>query len=368
MLDLNPCRRLERAVSWASRRWGLAALYRLVKKGLYSQFPAHSHSISRLFGESYSKALTPTATGGGATRPHPFLFRGVRCRYLRNLWAKRPPPTSRAPAPSANSEAALLPPDGGSSFAGAGAGAAAGGGGGAAAGGGGGAAAGGGGGAGAAFGGGGGGGAHGALATTPPACAVITPSLHSASAFAPPALASLALASATTAGSSWARAGEAASSATATIAASIINFLNLIYLLLIKSVFVSDSGRILKLRTRPPTERYRSATNLIPSLLAACRGSLVDLGVAGEDVLDVLVGRQRDLGVTRRGDRTLATILQALVEGLGVARVACQLVVHTRDRVIARLSLRGSLIELTALAFLLALLGYLAYGRYGSDG
>jgi hypothetical protein len=36
----------------------------------------------------------------------------------------------------------------------------------------------------------------------------------------------LALASATTAGSSWARAGEAASMATASIAASIINFLN----------------------------------------------------------------------------------------------------------------------------------------------
>src|SRR5215207_2425808 len=238
-----------------------------------------------------------------------------RLCYLRNLRATRPPATNRAPAPSANSEATPLPPVGGSAFAGAGAGAAPGGGGGAAPGGGGG--------AGAAFGGGGGGGgAHGALATTPPACAVITPSLHSASAFAPPALASLALASATTAGSCWARAGEAASSATATIAASIINFLNLIYLLLIKSVFVSDSGRILKLTTRPPTKRYRSATNLIPSLLAACRGSLVDLGVAGEDVLDVLVGRQRDLGVTRRGDRTLASVLQALVEGLGVARVA----------------------------------------------
>jgi len=30
-----------------------------------------------------------------------------------NLRARRPPPTSRAPAPSANSEAALLPPVGG---------------------------------------------------------------------------------------------------------------------------------------------------------------------------------------------------------------------------------------------------------------
>src|SRR5215218_6223929 len=128
-----------------------------------------------------------------------------RLCYLRNLRATRPPATNRAPAPSANSEAALVPPVFGSwATAGAGAGAGAG------------AAFGGGGGAGA--GGGGGGGAHGALATTPPACAVITPSLHSASAFAPPALASLALASATTAGSSWARAGEAASRATASIA------------------------------------------------------------------------------------------------------------------------------------------------------
>src|SRR5215217_5730230 len=273
------------------------------------------------------------------------------------LRASRPPPTSSAPAPSAKSAGAPIPPLAGSCFASAGAGAGAG--------------------AGAAFGGGGGAGAgaalggsgsHGALATTPPAFASITPSLHSASAFAPPAPAMFALASATTAGSSWARAGEAASRATATIAASIINFLNLIYLLLLASKFVSDSGRIRKLRTRPPTERYRSATNLIPSLLAACRGGLVDLGVAGEDVLDVLVGRQRDLGVARRGDRTLASVLQALVEGLSVARVARQLVVHTRDRVIARLSLLGGLIELGALAFLLALLGYLAYGRYGSDG
>jgi hypothetical protein len=53
-------------------------------------------------------------------------------------------------------------------------------------------------------------------------------------------LASLALASATTAGSSWARAGEATSRATATIVASIISFLKLTYLLLIKRVFVSD--------------------------------------------------------------------------------------------------------------------------------
>jgi hypothetical protein len=58
--------------------------------------------------------------------------------------------------------------------------------------------------------------------------------------------------------------------------------------------------------------------------LAGSRGGLVDLGVAGEDVLHVLVGRQRDRGVARRGDRTLASVLQALVEGLGIARVARQ--------------------------------------------
>src|ERR687889_854341 len=153
--------------------------------------------------------------------------------YRMNLRARRPPPTSRAPAPRANSEAVLLPPVGGSCFGGGG-GAAFGGGGGAAfrggagAGFGGGAGAGagfgGGGGAGAAFGGGGGAGLHGALATTPPAFASISSSVQSASAFAPPAVAVLALASATTAGSSWARAGEAASIATASIAANIINF------------------------------------------------------------------------------------------------------------------------------------------------
>src|SRR5215208_3961916 len=151
-----------------------------------------------------------------------------------NLRAKRPPPTNRAPAPSANSEAALVPPVFGSAFFfsafGAGAGAAF-----AGAGVGAGAALGGGGGAGAAL---GGSGSHGALATTPPALASIIPSLHSASAFAPPALASLALASATTAGSSWARAGEAASRATASIAASIISFLNPTYLLLLESSFL----------------------------------------------------------------------------------------------------------------------------------
>src|SRR5215213_5145734 len=168
-----------------------------------------------------------------------------------NLRAKRPPPTNRAPAPSENSEAALVPPvfgrafffsafgalagaafgaGAGAAFAGAGAGA--------------GAAFGGDGGAGAAL---GGSGSHGALATTPPALASIIPSLHSASAFAPPALASLALASATTAGSSWARAGEAASRATA----SIISFLKLTYLLLLESSFPLGGG---------PSEKEGSAS------------------------------------------------------------------------------------------------------------
>src|SRR5215213_8862740 len=172
-----------------------------------------------------------------------------------NLRAKRPPPINRAPAPSANSEAALVPPVFGSAFFfsafGALAGAAFGAGAGAAfagAGVGAGAALGGGGGAGAAL---GGSGSHGALATTPPALASIIPSLHSASAFAPPALASLALASATTAGSSWARAGEAASRATASIAASIISFLKLTYLLLLESSFPLGGG---------PSEKEGSAS------------------------------------------------------------------------------------------------------------
>src|SRR5215217_1361752 len=214
-----------------------------------------------------------------------------------NLRTTRPPPTSRAPAPSANSEAALLPPDGGSAFfSGAGAGAAFGGGGGAAAGGGGAAAAGGGGGAAAGGGGGaaaGGGGLHGALATTPPAFASIISSLQSASAFAPPALAVLALASATTAGSSWARAGEATSRAAATIATSIINFLKLTYLLFMKGVFVSNQRRI-------PSEGPKR-TRLLPSAIArlltqpllaatASRRRLLDHRCAGKDVLHVLVG------------------------------------------------------------------------------
>src|ERR671921_353699 len=136
---------------------------------------------------------------GGAIRLRPFLSPSVSRCYRMNLRAKRPPPTNRTPAPRANSDATPLPPLAGSCFAGAGAGAGpgAGGGGGAAFGGG----------AGAAL---GGSGSHGALATTPPALETMYPSLHSASAVAPPALASLALASATTAGSSWARAGEAA--------------------------------------------------------------------------------------------------------------------------------------------------------------
>src|SRR5215212_11840489 len=127
--------------------------------------------------------------GAGPHSPTPFLFRGVRRYYRTNLRARRPPPTSSAPAPSAIRPGVLIPPDGGSAFsAGGGAGAGAAGAGAGAAG------------AGAAFGGGGAGaalggsGSHGALATTPPALASIIPSLHSASAFAPPALASLALA------------------------------------------------------------------------------------------------------------------------------------------------------------------------------
>src|SRR5919202_724053 len=127
------------------------------------------------------------------------------------LRATRPPATSRAPAPRANNDAPPAPPVLGSSALGAGAGASAFG-------------AGGGGGAGVAFGaggGGGGGGVHGALATTPPALDSIIPSLQSASAFAPagpPAVAVLALASATTCGSSCAIAiGAAATRATASI-------------------------------------------------------------------------------------------------------------------------------------------------------
>src|SRR5829696_918581 len=129
--------------------------------------------------------------GAGPHSPTPFLFRGVRCYYRTNLRARRPPPTSSAPAPSAIRPGVLIPPDGGSAFsAGAGAGAGAAGAGAGAAGAGAGAAgagaAFGGGGAGAAFGGGGGAGLHGALATTPPAFASITSSVQSASAFAPP--------------------------------------------------------------------------------------------------------------------------------------------------------------------------------------
>src|SRR3954449_3064304 len=90
------------------------------------------------------------------------------------LRTMRPPPTSKAPAPSANREAALPPPVFGSSALGAGAGAGAGaGGGGATLG------------AGAGGGGGGGGGLQGALASTPPALESIIPSVQLASALAP---------------------------------------------------------------------------------------------------------------------------------------------------------------------------------------
>src|SRR3954453_7308717 len=113
------------------------------------------------------------------------------------LRATRPVVTNKAPAPKEYKDAVPAPPLLGSSALGAGAGA---GGGGAGAGGGG---------AGAAFGagaggGGGGGVSHGALATTPPAFDSIIPSLQLASALAPlgpPAVAVLALASATTCGS-----------------------------------------------------------------------------------------------------------------------------------------------------------------------
>src|ERR687897_393465 len=180
------------------------------------------------------------------------------CYYLTIVRATSPPATKSAPAPGANSDAVPLPPVFGSSFFsstfGAGAGASAfGGGGGPGAGGGGG----GGGGAALAGGGGGGGGvSHGALATTPPAFASITPSLHSASALAPPAVAVLALASATTAGSSWARAGEAASMATASIAASIINFLNLTCLLLAREFLFPSEADPLSKRIRLQRKSY----------------------------------------------------------------------------------------------------------------
>src|SRR3954467_7742166 len=129
------------------------------------------------------------------------------------LRIRRPPPTSRAPAPSMISD---TPPLAGNIGAGAGgAGDGAGAGGGAALGGG--------------AGGGGGGGSQGALATTPPASDSIIPSTQLASAVAPegpPAMAVLALASATTCGASCARAGAANASAIASTATNNINFFN----------------------------------------------------------------------------------------------------------------------------------------------
>src|SRR5829696_3847874 len=269
------------------------------------------------------------------------------------LRASRPPPTSSAPAPSAKSAGAPIPPLGGSAFAGAGAETGAGAGG----------AAFGGGGGGAALGGGGGGGAHGALATTPPACASITPSLHSASAFAPPAPAMFALASATTAGSSWARAGEAASRATATIAASIINFFNLIYLLLLESSFPLEADPLG--RKSAPKKSYRSALPL-RLLLAGGRRGLVDLLVTGDRVR----GAQRDVGADLLELELVGggAVLQNVGQVLGVAGVADALNVCALARVIARTRDRERLIEFGALCLLLFLLGNLRYGRYGGHG
>src|SRR5919202_202928 len=150
--------------------------------------------------------------------------RSPKCYYLMILRATRPPATNKAPAPKANKDAPPAPPVLGSSALGASAG----------------------GGAGVALGaggGGGGGGVQGALATTPPALDSITPSVQSASAFAPPAVAVLALASATTCGLSCAMAiGATATNATASIAASNINFFNASYLLLKGSLSVLPSG------------------------------------------------------------------------------------------------------------------------------
>src|SRR5215204_700598 len=271
-----------------------------------------------------------------------------------SLRAKRPPPTSRAPAPRANKDATLLPPVAGSCFgagAGAGAGAAFGGGGG-----------------GAAFGGGGGAalggsGSHGALATTPPALASITPSLHSASAFAPPAPAMFALASATTAGSSWARAGEAASRATASIAASIINFFNLIYLLLLESSFPLEADPLG--RKSASKKSYRSALPL-RLLLAGGRSGLVDLLVTGDRVR----GAQRDVGANLLELELVGggAVLENVGQTLGVAGVADTLNVCALARVIARTRDRERLIEFGALCLLLFLLRNLRDGRYSSHG
>src|ERR687897_61786 len=241
------------------------------------------------------------------------------CYYLTIVRATSPPATKSAPAPGANSDAVPLPPVFGSSFFsstfGAGAGASAfGGGGGPGAGGGGG----GGGGAALAGGGGGGGGvSHGALATTPPAFDSMYPSLHSASAKAPPALASLAFASATTAGSSWASAGATAIIATASIAASIINFFNSYPLLIM--TFPREAA---------PSERDPPPGKTSYCLSAAGRSGLVDLRVAGVDLVHVLVRVHGDRGadlveleVVRGG-----AVLDQVELVLGVARVR-----HTLD-------------------------------------
>src|ERR671932_327198 len=197
------------------------------------------------------------------------------------LRATRPPATSRAPAPSANNDAPPAPPVLGSSALGAGAGAGGGGGG-----------------AGVALGaggGGGGGGVQGALATTPPAVDWITPSVQSASALAPPAVAVLALASATTAGSLWARAiGAAATRATASIAASNINFFNASYLLLKGSLCIAIGGGPQLLGPASSQAELTLYRCCYAAALGSRRSGLVDLLVTG--------------GRRRRADREVAAI------------------------------------------------------------
>src|SRR5215210_563019 len=260
-----------------------------------------------------------------------------------SLRATRPPVTSKAPAPSANSEAVPVPPVLGSSGAFAGAGGGGGGGGGGAA----------------LGGGGGGGGSHGALATTPPAFASIIPSLHSASALAPPASATLALASATTAGSSWASAGAAAIIATASIAASIINFLNT-YLLL------KDCFR----RRRTPTRKgVRLPTKLtlcyVLASLSSCRSRLVDLLVTRGGVGRARGDRATNLFELKVIDRR--GVLEDVDLVLRVASLAYTLDPRTLVGVGAPTSNIERLIDLAAIGFLLLILLDLSYGRNGRD-
>src|SRR5918997_752381 len=160
-------------------------------------------------------------------------------------------------------------------------------------------------------------------------------------------------------------AGMAATASIAKSAANNINFFNLPTSLYSRGT-VFYRRRILLHKGPPPTTSDCSSTTTSRLAVATSRRGLVDLLVARRRVRAAYVDRRADL--LKLKVIGLAGVLDDGQQVLGVARVRHTLDIGALVRVVALLGGREVLVNIGALAFLLALLCHLRDGGDGGHG